>query len=201
MDPELDNVFTHLVQAPNRAKLIEIADAQIMAYRRAPDVYIIPNTYRWATPLVEHFAQDMGGWHQFGYELADRFPKRSEDRMAINDVLRRILGRWDAEVRRERLERAIQVHEQTHGALGSRREQQEYATRLQTYWKILRLNALRKLAVENPTVSQEDRALTLAEFWGGIGTQIDRGNVPARDHLAELTAKAQAIAALYEEET
>ena len=191
MDKELQEVFAFLVSSPDRAELVEIADAQIQSYLVNPSVYIIPKAYKWSTPLVEQFAYDLEGWVAFVRELLNEFPKRSDVRMPLQVVYRKINVRLDAAVRRARLKRAVTKCEELYGPFDSPLEARDYERILFQYWKAAREIEIAKLQIAfGGKASAESKASLCDDYWLRVETAIAAGEIPNPQSVKELRDQA-----------
>ena len=202
MDKELHETYSYLVSSPNRAELVEAADELLLAFRRNPKLFVLPNTYKWATPLIETFAFDLEGWTSFVRQLVDEFPKRSEERRPIQIVYRKLNTRHDAVIRRERLKRALEKYIEVHGDFASATEAREYERLLFQSWSAARKNPLIKLRLESETgkTTAEERREACDRFWDLIRQQIEAGKIPSMAEVIILRDEAIKLNDLYGDE-
>lgn len=192
MDRELHEAYSYLVSTPKRAELVEAADELILAFRRNPKLFILPNTYKWANPLIENFAYDLEGWVGFVRSLVDEFPKRSEERRPLQIVYRKLHQRHDAVIRRERLKRALAKYVEVYGDFASSAEARDYERLLFQSWSAARKNTLVKLRLASETgkTSAEERRDACDQFWEAIRQQIDAGKIPSMAEVIILRDEA-----------
>ena len=189
MNPELHEIYAYLVSASDRAELIEAADELILAYNRNPKLFVLPKTYQWATPLIEHFAYDLAGWVEFVRQITDEFPKRSEERRPVQQVYRKLNVRHDAAIRRERLRKAVLKYVDVYGEFDSKQDAENYQKWLFQYWTAARRVRLAQLSASGK-VSAEERRSVCDEFWGSISKQISEGKLPHIDEVRRLRDEA-----------
>lgn len=199
MVKELHETYSYLVSSPKRAELVEAADELILAFRRNQKLFILPNTYKWATPLIETFALDLEGWVAFVRQIVDEFPKRSEERRPMQLVYRKLNTRHDAVIRRERLKRALEKYIEVHGDFASSAEAREYERLLFQSWSAARKNALIKLRLEseNGKTTAEERRDVCDRFWEAIRQKVEAGKIPSLAEVIILRDEALKLNALY----
>lgn len=202
MEKELHEVYSYLVSSHNRAELVEAADELLLAFRRNPKLFVLPKTYKWATPLLENYAHDLEGWVTFVRQVVDEFPKRSEERRPIQLVYRKLNTRHDASIRRERLKRALEKYVELYGEFESSAQAREYERLLFQSWSAARKTVLVKLRLSSDSgkVSAEERRDACDKFWEEIRRQIDTGKVPSLAEVIILRDEAIKLNDLYEEE-
>ena len=199
MDASLNDVYAQLVKAPDRAKRIEATDAQLKMYRVDPENYILPNSYKWMTPILEAFGFDMEGWMHFQRDIIENFGKRSDERMELHAVYRRVNSRVDAIIRRERLDRAVKVHSETHHPFMTRGEELEYAKNLHRIWKLNRMNVIAKYRQDRglSKIPADEKAELCDTYWGTIRAELDAGKAPREDSLRGLLKEAESLNMFY----
>lgn len=202
MEKELHETYSYLVSNPKRAELIEAADELILAFGRNPKLFVLPNTYKWATPLIEHFAYDLEGWVSFVRNLVDEFPKRVEERRPVQIVYRKLNNRHDAVIRRERLKRALEKYVEVHGPFESTTQARDYERLLFQSWSAARKNLLSKLSRESDSgkASAEERRAACDVFWAEIRQQIEAGKVPSFTEVLILRDEALKLGDLLNKE-
>jgi hypothetical protein len=195
MQKELHEVYSYLVANPDRAELVEAADELILAFLRNPKLFILPNAYKWATPVVEHFAYDLEGWVSFVREVLNEFPKRSEERRPLQLVYRKLYMRHDAVIRRERLRRAMVRYAEVYDEPLEPADYRDYERLLFQYWRAQRETLLLRLRLDSPDgkSTAEDRRELCDKFWAEIRVKIDAGEIPTLPQLRVLRDEAVRI--------
>jgi hypothetical protein len=195
----VEEVFDWLVQQHDRAEKVCDVDFQMASYRKNPERYILPNACKWMTALIEAYGDDSEAWLQFVRRLTNEFAKRSEDRMALQEVYRGIDSRVDGQLRRERGERAINAHKQVHGELGSRADELAYAKYMTRIWKLGRMNALGVYKNNRGLgkVPADERREVFSEYWDSVRAKIDAGDIPSQEQLPKAFAEVAKVHRLY----
>lgn len=154
-------------------KWLTLADKYMQSYVAEPDIFIMPPSHKFLTPLVDIYARNTEGFVQYIIMVRDSFSKEDAAWEQVQSVHRRINGRLVQQLRRERSNRAIAKAETLYG-------ETDYHTRLQWVsalehgWakrRLAFLNDWRKKSAE-PRLDVETRAELLAEFWDIIDTEI-----------------------------
>lgn len=193
MNEEIQKIQARLIANPNRADIVASVDAQMQMFRKSPKHYIIPNVYKWATPLVEEYAYDLGGWLAFVRGIVDAFPKRSEERRPIQAEYRGVLSRRDREITRAREQMALGEYVRQHGKFESPAQTQAYKNDLIKWWTLNRKIEALIARANSPEgkLTKDEQAEVYEEFWDKVEASI-KEHAPTIDEIAQLRAAAAA---------
>ena len=177
----LDEACDYLIRAPKRAELIAAVDELILSYRKNPKVFVMPNYYNHLVVLVETFAEDEVGWREWIKELTAVFPKKSDERMELQAMVKRkIESRVDAYVRRQRQEAAALARERRYGPFLEPGERTAYKTKNHALWALQRKLALARYRRDTgqSRVPQDERDELFDDFWQQVDDLIRTDQVP-----------------------
>lgn len=199
LDPELMALFDKLVASEARVSLIEQIDFQLKNYKENPKLYILPNTCKWMTPALEEFGEDPESWLRFIKRVRREFAKRSDASKALGTVYRKVYSRVDAQIRRSRLYKAVEVHIDTHGHFEDGKEEKAYADLLNQHWALGRENAIatyrRQHGVDK--LSYDEQTDVYDAYWDKINADLKAGVVPHKGELPQLLSEAKRLNRLY----
>jgi hypothetical protein len=199
LDAELGALFDKLVASESRVDMIAEIDYQLKVYKENPGLYILPNACKWMTPALENFGEDPQGWLRFIRRVRQEFAKRSQASQALARVYRKVDSRVDAMIRRGRLVEAVTAYTATHGAFVDSKQEKAYTRDLQQLWTLSRKNrlALMRRVHGGEKIPYEVQTGVYDGFWEETDADIKRGEVPHRDELPGLLAKAKKLNHMY----
>lgn len=193
-DAQLYDVHSRIVNAGRPEELLEAAYMQLHSYRLSPEHYVLPNTYKWMLPLIENYGEDPEGFLEFARSVVDHFPKRSDTRIPVQLVYRRVNSWVDQIIRRERVGHGLDTHRKVHGEFPDKPTEHAYAKNLFSWWMLRRKNMLGLLTRNSPDgkSTAQDRADACTRYWQEVHDDLLAGKVPRYDEINRLLEEAAA---------
>lgn len=193
-DAELYAVHSRIVNAGHPEVLLEAAYVQLQSYRMSPEHYVLPNTYKWMLPLIENYGNDPEGFLDFVRSVVDHFPKRSDERIPVQAVFRKVNSWVDQIIRRERVGQGLDAHRKVHGDFPDKPTEQAYAKNLFAWWMLRRKNMLGLLTRNSPDgkSTAQERADACARYWQEVHDETLAGQIPRHDEIARRLEEASA---------
>lgn len=197
MDADLHDVYLKLVASPNRAEQMTALYEQLHAFNRGPKHYVLPNVYGWMKPVIEVYGYDPEGLLDFYRSIVEHFSKRTDERVALRKIRRKVESWADQIVRRRRVGLALEVYKKVHGEFSDKDVEKVYARRIFALWKLQRMNVLLKMTREHPDgrASAVERRDACEAHWQKIEKELEQGTVPTLDQVDKQIEQA---AGLYE---
>ena len=161
-------------------KWINLADKYMQTFAKDPETFLLPKTHEFLKPLIEAYARNTDGFIQYLVGLRDSFSKEDLAWEEVQNVHRRVNGRYIQQQRRERSARATKKAEEAYGPTDYH-ARLKWVSDLEHGWASRRLLFLDKHRDEGSSerLSTEHRAELLLEFWEIIDTEIHEGNIPS----------------------
>lgn len=169
-----------LLDNPNMASVwLGQADKYMQAHSYDPQTFILPKEHAFLQPLVEAYAANLEGFVEYIVGVRDSIEKGSGAWERVQNLYRRVMGRYVQQQRRERANRALAKAEELYGGT-SFHDRLRWVSNLEHGWAKRRLDYLaeRRARTEDDRLSSDERAEALLEFWDIIDTEIYNGEVP-----------------------
>lgn len=158
------------------AEMLAQTDGYIQMYHKLSGELTLPKSHARLRPLVETFAEDLGGFVEFVREVRDGMTRNDDGYSDIHALYRLIQTRHVQQQRRERIGRAVEQAKAMYGDTNFQ-TRQRWIAMLEHKWAKRRLKYMdavrRGSGVKRLTTEQ--RAVVAAEFWDMLDKEIDAG--------------------------
>lgn len=181
MEPtDLNETTEYLLRNPsNIKKWLTLADKYMQTFAKDPSIFLLPKTHEFLKPLIEAYAFNIDGFVQYIVGIRDSFSKEDLAWEQVQNIQRRINGRYVQQQRRERAQRAIAKAEELYGETDYH-SRLKWVADLEHAWAGRRLLFLDKHRDERKgdRLDTDTRAELLLQFWEIVDTEIFEGGVP-----------------------
>lgn len=177
MTHPLEDFRQRLLDDPNIAEKLKLADKYLLGMSKMGDRFILPREHVEVLPVLEYYGNDNEGWCRYVRSIRDMLPKgaRLND---VQEVFRTIEIRRVQNSRRERLDAAIKKAIELRKIKDDPAEKRAYADHCTKEWIRQRTAMLLEIRGSNGRVNEDERAVALEKFWSAIDQGITEGEIP-----------------------
>lgn len=166
-----------LLNPAKAAAWLEAADRYRTLYLENPEQFILPAQNAVLAPLLEAYANNLGGMTRYMAGIRDELKRQGYDNEAeaVHTVYRKVYIRYMQQHRRERSTRALAKAVELHGDAPFQ-TRLAWTARMEHIWarrRLAYLSAARKGNGGRLDIIQKNEAL--ADFWDLIDQEIQRG--------------------------
>ena len=113
---DFNETTEYLLRNPsNIKKWLTLADKYMQTFAKDPSIFLLPKTHEFLKPLIEAYAFNIDGFVQYIVGIRDSFSKEDLAWEQVQNIQRRVNGRYVQQQRRERAQRAIATAEELYG--------------------------------------------------------------------------------------
>ena len=182
----LDETTHNLINAPDAARQIKLADNYIQAFNRLPDQFVLPKAHEILLPIIESFADKTADFAKYIKFLRDAAHKSGDQKgyRELHAAYRTVSIRALQAERRSRIRKAaVMLVPALEGRLGRTlpyKEQTKVADFIETRWGAMRIEAAdaERAMLSAGRLNAEQRNIVYDHFWYEISQQLEKGVVP-----------------------
>lgn len=161
-------------------RVLRMADHYLAEFEKLGDSFVLPAEYKIVKPVLEYYANDIGGWVKFLKGTRDRLPRGSDEYHEVHELYKVVNVRAIQRRTRALIDAATDVACRKGLLDNTWDAKQRYAKRCIQAWKMRKDNMLDAIRRVSPTgrVSQDHRERELAAFWQLVEQEVNNGEVP-----------------------
>lgn len=174
---DVRNATDFILHDHDPAKWLVLVDQYVLTLTRVGEL-ILPREHAVLRPVVEAFQDDLPGFVDYVRALRDTLPA-GEAKINVHQFYRVLAVRHAQQVRRRRLDKALDKAGAVLGRALDPDERRRVAILLEKHWGARRLQLLRDTKKQlGRRVSTAERAELLDQFWAEVDAEIAAGRLP-----------------------
>lgn len=175
----LQAITEKLLDDPEIAEKLRLADMYIRLYNENPKVFVLPRRYIELKDIIEAFALDLDKFVKYLRACRDSVVPQSQQYRELHELYRTINLRRVQQQRRDRLDQAWAWYERRNPK-APYDQKVRWRRKLEQQWGKRRMAALAEArrSTTNKRLSLAEMDDILAEFWAEIQREITEGKLP-----------------------